>query len=295
LFYEYYLTINGEKVVVSNKIKPGYSEVDYAFYSKCDYIFKEEPLIVQKKYQYNNIYNNLSFSNGNLEIKDNTLYFIELKSSFNFSGMENEKKRILEYKDFFKKLFNKYKKFIHLYESKNWIKKDTKREILFIYDNDIIEISSEIEDIINNLLKKNPDCTFKIIYTLKFYPYFSHSVAIRNHKQLTEKFEKLKKREEELSKTIEEILKEKKEILKENKEILKENKEIKEKLDDLCEKFEAYINNKVENNEKKNEVSQNAESQNQEIKNNLTNNNRIENIEVSKWGKNNNETKKDEN
>ena len=288
LFYEYYLTINGEKVVVSNKIRPGYSEVDYAFYSKCDYIYKEEPLIVQKKYKYNIIYNNLSFSNENLEIKDNTLYFIELKSSFNFSGIENEQKRILEYKDYFTKLFNKYKEFIHLYESKNWIKKDTKREILFIYDNDIIEISSEIEDIINNLLKENPDCTFKIIYTLKSYPYFSHSVAIRNHNQLTEKYEKLKKREEELSKTIEEILKEK-------KEILKENKEIKEKLDNLYKKFEAYINNKVENNEKKNEVSQNDESQNKEIKNNLINNNKIENSEVSNWGHNNNETKMDEN
>jgi hypothetical protein len=50
LFYEYYLTINGEKVVVSNKIEPGYSEDDYAFYSKCDYKYEEEPFIIQKKY-----------------------------------------------------------------------------------------------------------------------------------------------------------------------------------------------------------------------------------------------------
>jgi hypothetical protein len=47
LFYEYYLTINGEKVVVSIKIEPGYSEDDYAFYSKCDYKYEEEPFIVQ--------------------------------------------------------------------------------------------------------------------------------------------------------------------------------------------------------------------------------------------------------
>lgn len=65
---------------------------------------------------------------------------------------------------------------------------------MLIYDNDIIEISEDIEDIINNLLKENPNCTFKIIYTLKSYPYFSHSIAIRKHNQLTQKCEKLSKK-----------------------------------------------------------------------------------------------------
>ena len=286
LFYEYYLTITGEKVVVSNKIEPGYSEADYAFYSKCDYEYEEEPFIIQKRYQYNNVYTNLSYSTENFKIKSNTLYFIELKSSFNFSGEEDKEKMILAYKEFFIKLFNKYKEFIHLYKSKNWIKEDTKREILLIYDNDIIDISSDIEDIINNLLKENTDCIFKIIYTLKSYPYFSHSVAIRKHSQITQKYEKLskefeesKKREEEMSKKIEEIL--------------KENKEIKEY---LLKKNGAQINNnKMENNEKKNKVSQNINSQNEEIKNNLTNKNSIENSEVTNLGKNNNKIKKDEN
>lgn len=204
LFYEYYLTINGEKVVVSDKIEPGYSEADFAFYSKCDYKYEEEPLIIQKKYQYDNIYNNLSYSNESFEIKSNTLYFIECKSSFNLSG-EDEVKRHLIYEEFFTKLFNKYKVFIHLYESKNWIKEDTKREILLIYDNDIIEISEDIEDIINNLLKENPNCTFKIIYTLKSYPYFSHSIAIRKHNQLTQKYNKLSKENEELSKKLKKL------------------------------------------------------------------------------------------
>ena len=177
MFYEYYLTINGEKVVVSNKIEPGYSEVDCVIYSKYNYIYEEEPLMVQT--MYNSNYNNLSSSDSKLEIKDNTLYFIELKSSFNFSG-EEEKIKLSKYENFFRKLFNKYKEFIHLYESKGWIKKDTKKEILLIYDKDIIEISTEIEDIINNLLSNNLDCTFKIIYTLKSYSYFSHSVALKN-------------------------------------------------------------------------------------------------------------------
>ena len=287
LFYEYFLTINGEKVVVSNKIEPGYSEADYAFYSKCDYKYEEEPLIIQKKYQYNNDYSNLSFLNENFEIKSNTLYFIELKSSFHLSG-EDEERRLAAYKDFFTKLFNKYKEFIHLYESKNWIKKETKKEILLIYDNDLIEISTDIEDIIHNLLKQNPDYTFKIIYTLKSYPYFSHSVAIRKHSQLIQKYEKLSKENEEMSKKIEEMSKENEEMSKKIEEILKENKEIKEY---LYKKNEAQINNKVE----KNEVPQNVESQNKEIRNNLINNNRIENSEMNNSDKNNNETKKNEN
>ena len=48
VFYEYYLTINGEKVIVSEKIESGYSVADFSFYSKCDCIYKEEPFIVQK-------------------------------------------------------------------------------------------------------------------------------------------------------------------------------------------------------------------------------------------------------
>ena len=241
LFYEYYLTLNGEKVVVSNRIEPGYSEADFVFYSKCDFTYKEEPLIVQKIFV-----NDCSiFSNGKFEIEKNTLYFIELKSSFNFSEEKDKEKRISKYKDFFKKLFNKYKEFIHLYESKNWIEKDTKKEILLFYDNDFLDITIDIEYIIIDLLKENPNYIFKIIYTLKSYPYFSHSLAIEKHNQLEQKYEMLKKeskeREEEMSKKIEELL--------------QENKEIKESL----------INNNKSNSE------------------------------MSNLGKNNNETKKDEN
>jgi len=281
LFYEYYLTINGEKVVVSDKIEPPYIKADYAFYSKCDYIYdEEEPLVFQNKYQHDSIYNSLSYDNGYLEIKSNTLYFIELKSSFYLSGFD-EAKRLLIYEDFFTKLFNKYKEFIHLYESKNWIKEDTKRELLLIYDDDYID--TEMEDVIDNLLKENRDYTFKIIYTKKSFPFFSHSLAIRKHKQLEKKFEKLekeyKKREEERIKKIEEF---------------SENKRIKELLDNFDKKNGDQTNSKEENDLKKNEISQNAESQDKEIKNNLINNNRIENSEVSNHGKNNNETKKEE-
>ena len=143
---------------------------------------------------------------------------------------------------------------------------------MLFYDNDMIKISEDIENIINNLLKENPNCTFKIIYTFKTYSYFSYSLAIGKHNQLEQRYEKLSKENEEMSKKIEELL--------------KENKEIKEQL----EKNGTQINNKEENNEKKNEVSQNGES-NEKIKNLA--NNKIS--EVNNKGKNNNETKKDEN
>ena len=248
LFYEYYLTLNGEKVVVSNKIEPGYLEADFVFYSKCDVPYEEEPLILQKSYRY---YECLGM-NGNFKIKKDTLYFIELKSSFNFSEEKDKEKRVSKYEDFFKKLFNKYKEFINLYESQKWIEKNTKKEILLIYDNDIIDISLDIENIITNLLKENQNCIFRIIYTLKSYPYFSHSLAIEKHNKLEQKYEKLlketKKREEESKKREEEMAKKIEKILQENKE----------------------------------------------IKESLINNNKI-NSELSNLGKNNNETKKDEN
>jgi len=88
---------------------------------------------------------------------------MEFKSSFDFSEVKDKAKRFSKYEDFFKKLFDKYKEFIYLYEARKWIEKDTKREILLFYDNDMIEISEDIENIINNLLKENPNCTFKII------------------------------------------------------------------------------------------------------------------------------------
>ena len=94
MFYEYYLTLNGEKVVVSDEIEPGYSEVDCVIYSKVNYKYEKEPLIVQKKYNCN--YNNLSYYNGNFEIEENTLYFIELKSSFDFTEEEDGKKKFLK-------------------------------------------------------------------------------------------------------------------------------------------------------------------------------------------------------
>ena len=297
MFYEYYLTLNGEKVVVSDKIESGYSEVDFVLYSKCNYIYEEEPLILQKK--FNKIYNNLSYSNEKLEIKDNTLYFIELKSSFNFSGEEEEKK-LSKYKDFFTKLFNKYKEFIHLYESKKWIEKNTKREIWLIYDNDIIEISSEIEEIINNLLKENQDCNeFKIIYTLKSYPYFPYSTATKKYKEVKEEIKKLKEEKEEMSEKIEklkeEMSKKIEKLTEEKEEMSKKIEEMKKQLDNLIKQNREQINNKAENNEKKNEVSQNIESQNDEIKNNIINNNKTKNIKESNNNKNNDETKKDEN
>ena len=280
LFYEYYLTLNGEKVVVSNKIEPGYSEADLVLYSKCDVSYEDEPILLQKTY----INDYSIFSNGTFKIEKETLYFIELKSSFNFSEEKDKEKRISKYKNFFKKLFNKYKEFIHLYESKKWIEKDTKKEILLIYDNDIINISIDIESILFELLRENQNCIFKIIYTLKSYPYFSYSLAIDKHKQIEEQYANLKKeskereeeskrREEELAKKIEELIKESKKREEESK---KREEESKRREEELAKKIEKIL------------------QENKEIKESLINNNK-NNSEVSNLGKNNNETKKDEN
>ena len=129
LFYEYYISINGEKVVFSNKIEPGYSEAYYVFYSKCDYIYEKEPLIVQKKYKQN--YNNLSFSNGNFEIESNTLYFIEFKSLFNFSEEKDRAKRVLKYEDFCKNYLINIKNLFIYMNQKNGLKKIPKEKFCY--------------------------------------------------------------------------------------------------------------------------------------------------------------------
>ena len=202
IFYEYYLTINGEKVVVSDKIEKGYSEIDYVLYSKCNYLYDNEyPLKLQEIYNYHN----RACPEQKFEIKENTLYFFELKSSINLS----ENKEI-----YLKDLFNKYKEFIHLYESKGWIKKDTKKEIILIYDNSIYEISLENTKIIQNFVSENKDCTFEIVYSYKSYPFFTHTLAIGKYERVSEESKRvseennnLKLEVNKLNQKIEELIK----------------------------------------------------------------------------------------
>ena len=54
IFYEQFLTINNDKIILRNKEQTGYSEIDYIIYSKNDYNYKDEiPFIFQTCYYYN--------------------------------------------------------------------------------------------------------------------------------------------------------------------------------------------------------------------------------------------------
>ena len=235
IFYEYYLTINGEKVVVSDKIQPGYSELDCIIYSKCNQVYVDEnPLIIQKKYNYDyNNNNTINSSNLNFEIKENTLYFFELKSSLNLSNIEI----------FLKSLFKKYKEFNHLYLSKKWINENTKKEIMLIYDNNINDLEQlNSFDIINDFINENKDCTFNIVYSYKSYPFFSHSLAINKYNQLSEENKKISEESKKISE-------ENKKISEENKVLKLKIKELETKFNKLSEDFENQKNNQKKRNE----------------------------------------------
>ena len=184
-------------------------------YSKYGYNYKKEnPLIVQTCYRYNNnreIKQDLDF-----EIKKDTLYFFELKSSYDLENKNN----------IFDELFKNYSIFIDLYKSKNWINENTKKEIMLIYgnekDNNLID---KYEELIWHFLENNKECVFNVVYSMKSYPFFSHYLAIK-------KYDGIKKENKRLSN-------ENKIIKNENEKLLNENKDLKNQIDNLQLKVEV--------------------------------------------------------
>ena len=216
VFYEYFMTINNDTVILENKEEEsGYSKFDYVMYSKCGYNYKKEnPLIVQTCHRYNNnreIKRDLDF-----EIKEDTLYFFELKSSYDLENKNN----------IFDELFKNYSIFIDLYKSKNWINENTKKEIMLIYgnekDNNLID---KYEELIWHFLENNKECVFNVVYSMKSYPFFSHYLAIK-------KYDGIKKENKRLSN-------ENKIIKNENEKLLNENKDLKNQIDNLQLKVEV--------------------------------------------------------
>ena len=199
IFYEYYLTIKGEKVIISNKIEKGYSEIDYVLYSKANYKYdNKSPLISQKRYT-----NEKSYFNEKFEIKENILYFFELKSSL--YSFDNET---------FNGLLNKFKEFTYLYESRGWIDKKTKKEIILIYDSELADkVINEYENKIKEFIQNNKEFSFSVVYSISSFSFFSHNSAIN-------KYLEIKSQIEENEKKFEEELKENK---KKFDEKLKEN------------------------------------------------------------------------
>ena len=53
-------------------------------------------------------------------------------------------------------------------------------------------ISNKFESMIKDFVNKNKDCTFKIIYSVKSYPYFSHSLAISKYQEISKENSNLK-------------------------------------------------------------------------------------------------------
>ena len=211
IFYEYYLTIKGEKVIISNEIKKGYSELDYVFYSKCNYqYYNEKPKIVRKEYSYGEKY----ISEENFEIKENILYFFDLKSSI-YNELNNQN---------LEELFNKCKEFTYLYESRGWIDKKTKKEIVLIYDSaDINEIEKEYKNKINEFVENNNEFSFSFVYFNKPI-FFTHSLAINLYHEAKSQLEKIFKQEEDIRKKIEDY--EKKVELQEKNKRKNNNKKL---------------------------------------------------------------------
>ena len=186
LFYENFMTILGDKIFFSNY--PGYNEIDCIIYSKIDHKYGDDsPLIIQSYYDSEKKISDIQF-----EIKNNTLYFLELKSSSYY--IKN---------DFFETTFNKCLEFTYLFEGKNMIKKDCKKEIMLIYDdkNDY-SLSINYENKIMDFLKSNKDFSFNIVYSIKTYSYFSHSLALKKYDNIKKENEKLARIVFEQSKKI---------------------------------------------------------------------------------------------
>ena len=163
LFYENYMTIFGDRILFSDY--SGYNEIDYVIYSKINHKYIDDsPLIIQNYYNYKKKETNLQF-----EIKKDTLYFFELKSSSYYIK-----------DDFFDITFNKCLEFTNLYETKNMINKDINKEIMLIYDdkNDYT-LSTYYEQKIMDFLSNNTTYSFNIVYSIKTYTYFSHSLALK--------------------------------------------------------------------------------------------------------------------
>jgi len=196
LFYEYYLTLNGERVIFSSQVLPGFSDFDYVIYSKCDCIYNkdETPLIIKERYRLNEIEKEIQ-----LEIKSDTLYFFEFKSSLGDNFLE--------------KLFLKYSDFVNLYKAKPWISDKTRIDLMLIcdnYRNDLIY--NKYGNIINKFLEENKECSLNVVYSKKICCFPPQSLDIKKYNEVINENEKLKREIVKLNQKLDK-LNEKSEII----------------------------------------------------------------------------------
>ena len=145
------MTLNGKRVIFSNQVFPEFSDFYYVIYSNCDCIYNkdETPLIIKERYRLNGMEKEIQ-----LEIKSDTLYFFDFKSSLGYNFLE--------------KLFQKYNEFIYLYRAKSLISNRTRIEIMLIcdnYRNDLI--NSKYGNTIKQFLEENKECSLNIVYSKK--------------------------------------------------------------------------------------------------------------------------------
>ena len=199
IFYEYFLTIKGERIVFlgENKLDyPGYNKLDYIFISKSNFIYEPEltglNVLHSFEIQEKDIYKkDFSFS-----VKKGTLYFFELKSSLN---------NIDNYLEFIGKIINKANEFRALFINKRIITETTPCEIVIIYDDNIRNIFYDLRKDIFRLLRTNGQQKISIVYALQSYPFFSHSLNKKQIQNLKQEIEELKNRFEQLEKIIEDL------------------------------------------------------------------------------------------
>ena len=163
-------------------------EIDYVLYSKCNFQFdKDSPLITQRKYNKEKSYYYTKF-----EIKENVLQFFELKSSYYIFGDRE-----------FYGLLNKCQEFVYLYESRGWIDKKTKKEIILIYDSELTDkISLEHEKEIKKFIQNNNEFSFSVVFSISSFAFFSHKSAINKYWEVKSQIEESKRNLKKVKKKL---------------------------------------------------------------------------------------------
>lgn len=116
---------------------------------------------------------------------------------------------------------------------------------MLIYDDKInYKIAKEYEELIQNFLYINKDYSFNIVFTIKSYPYFSHSIAIKNQKKLQEQYEEVSNELKKMKKIL--ILMSSKVDLNKLQNNNENEKILKEYINDLNKKNNSEAD-KIEN------------------------------------------------
>ena len=143
-------------------------------------------------------------------------HFIQKEIKYSLYSFDNET---------FNGLLNKFKEFTYLYESRGWIDKKTKKEIILIYDSELTDkIINEYENKIKEFIQNNKGFSFSLVYSISSFSFFSHNLAINKYLEVKSQIEKNEKKYEEKYKENEKKKKKKKKKNKIFNKFLKKKK-----------------------------------------------------------------------